>query len=93
MDKNLSYLGMHLKIEQGMITVSMKAYVEALLLEYGVVGQAASPAKSDLFAVDAASKALGEKMEILSGLEEGEQIVVDNVAALRDGQPMTIEPQ
>jgi len=38
-------------------------------------------------------KALGEKMEILSGLEEGEQIVVDNVAALRDGQPMTIEPQ
>ena len=61
MDKDLSYLGMHLKVEQGRITVSMKAYVEALMLECGVVGKAASPAKSDFFFIDGRSKPISEK--------------------------------
>jgi hypothetical protein len=60
-DKDLSYLGMHIKVEQGRITVSMKAYVEALLQECGITGKAASPAKSDLFAIDTRSELLDPK--------------------------------
>jgi RND family efflux transporter MFP subunit len=37
-------------------------------------------------------KTIGGGMEILSGLEEGEQVVISNVARLTDGQPLTVKP-
>ena len=58
--KDMSYLGMHLGVDQGRITLSMKAYIDALMEEYKVVGVAASPATSDLFAIDPTSKLLSE---------------------------------
>jgi hypothetical protein len=61
MDKDISYLGMHLRIEQGVVNVSMKAYVEDLLREYRVTGVAASPAKANLFDIDGPSKLLGTR--------------------------------
>jgi hypothetical protein len=60
MERDLSYLGMHLKIEQGRIEISMKSYVEALINEYSITGVAASPAKSNLFSIDKSSKLLSE---------------------------------
>ena len=38
----------------------MKAYVDALMDEFNIEGSAASPAKSDLFAVDNFSEPLTE---------------------------------
>jgi len=58
---DVSYLGMHLRVEQGQIIVSMKAYIDALMEEYEVVGSAASPAKNDLFDIDRSSPLLSEK--------------------------------
>ena len=37
-------------------------------------------------------KVLDGRVEVLSGLEEGEQVVISDVAKLADGQPVTIEP-
>jgi RND family efflux transporter MFP subunit len=37
-------------------------------------------------------KALEDRVEVLSGLEEGEQIIVSETAQLTDGQPVTIQP-
>lgn len=37
-------------------------------------------------------KVLPDGTEILSGLEEGEQVVVNGAAKLNDGQPVTIQP-
>lgn len=37
-------------------------------------------------------KALNAGVEILSGLEEGEQVIVGDVAKLTDGQPVTVQP-
>ena len=37
-------------------------------------------------------KAMGDGVEILSGLEEGEQVVVSDVAKLTDGQPVDVKP-
>ena len=37
-------------------------------------------------------KGLEDRIEILSGLEEGEQIIVSETAQLTDGQPVTIQP-
>ncbi|WP_395742834.1 efflux RND transporter periplasmic adaptor subunit [Prosthecobacter sp.] len=37
-------------------------------------------------------KALSDGTEILSGLEEGEQVVINGTAKLTDGQPVTIQP-
>lgn len=37
-------------------------------------------------------KVLSDGIEILSGLEEGEQVVVNGAAKLNDGQPVTIQP-
>eukprot|EP00392_Amoebophrya_sp_AT5.2_P019502 g20358.t1 len=48
-DRDLSYLGMHIRMGGGAVIVSMRAYVEALLTEFGVTGVAASPATGNLF--------------------------------------------
>lgn len=37
-------------------------------------------------------KVLEDRVEVLSGLEEGEQIIVSETAKLTDGQPVTIQP-
>jgi membrane fusion protein (multidrug efflux system) len=37
-------------------------------------------------------KVLEDRIELLSGLEEGEQIIVSESAKLTDGQPVTIQP-
>lgn len=37
-------------------------------------------------------KALNGSIEVLSGLEVGEQVVISDVAKLADGQPVTIQP-
>lgn len=37
-------------------------------------------------------RAINGSIEVLSGLEEGEQVVISDVAKLADGQPVTIEP-
>jgi RND family efflux transporter MFP subunit len=37
-------------------------------------------------------KGLEDRVEVLSGLEEGEQIIVSETAQLTDGQPVTIQP-
>ena len=37
-------------------------------------------------------KALNGQVEVLSGLEEGEQVVIGDSSTLADGQPVTIEP-
>jgi hypothetical protein len=60
MGEDMSCLGVHLKVDQGRIELSMKAYVDALMDEYGIVGSAASPAKANLFEIDKGSKLLSE---------------------------------
>jgi len=37
-------------------------------------------------------KVLNGSIEVLSGLEEGEQVVISDVSKLADGQPVTIQP-
>ena len=37
-------------------------------------------------------KGLEGRVEVLSGLEEGEQVIVSDIARLADGQPVTIQP-
>ena len=37
-------------------------------------------------------RALNGSIEVLSGLEEGEQVVISDVAKLADAQPVTIQP-
>ena len=37
-------------------------------------------------------KVLEGRVEVLSGLEEGEQVIVSESAQLTDGQPVTIQP-
>jgi len=37
-------------------------------------------------------KRIGSEVELVSGIEAGEKIVVEDVAALSDGQPLTIKP-
>jgi hypothetical protein len=37
-------------------------------------------------------KAVNGSIGILSGIEEGEQVVTGDVAGLTDGQPVTIQP-
>jgi hypothetical protein len=59
-DKDLSYLGMHLKIEDGSITVSMVAYLRGVLDELGVTGKVTTPATADLFNPGVAGRALSE---------------------------------
>ena len=58
-EKDLSYLGMHLKLEAGKITVSMEAYLAGVLEEYGVKGTVTTPATSSLFNLSSTSSALG----------------------------------
>jgi hypothetical protein len=57
-DRDLSYLGMHLKIEHGSITVSMVAYLRGVLDELGVTGSVTTPATANLFKVNKAAQAL-----------------------------------
>jgi len=37
-------------------------------------------------------KVLGDQVEILSGLEEGESVVAGNISELKDGAPVTVQP-
>lgn len=37
-------------------------------------------------------KVLEGRVEVLSGIEEGEQVIVSDIARLTDGQPVTIQP-
>jgi hypothetical protein len=37
-------------------------------------------------------KVLNGSTEVLSGLEDGEQVVTSDVSKLADGQPVTIQP-
>lgn len=37
-------------------------------------------------------KVLEDRIEVLSGLEEGEQVIVSETAKLTDGQPVTLQP-
>ena len=37
-------------------------------------------------------KRIGGEVELVSGMEAGEKIVVDNAASLLDGQPLTVQP-
>jgi HlyD family secretion protein len=37
-------------------------------------------------------KILEEDVQILSGLEEGESVIVSDVSMLGDGQPVTVQP-
>ena len=37
-------------------------------------------------------KVLEERVEILSGLEEGEAVVVGDISSLKDRQPVTVQP-
>jgi hypothetical protein len=57
-DKDLSYLGMHLKIREGSITISMVAYLKGILEELDVKGTVTTPATANLFVVNAASPTL-----------------------------------
>ena len=56
---DVSYLGMHIRLQRGEAIVSMTAYREDLLEEAGVTGVAASPATGNLFEVGT-TKALNE---------------------------------
>ena len=35
---------------------------------------------------------IGEEIELVSGLNSGEQVVTEGMSALTDGQPVTIKP-
>ena len=37
-------------------------------------------------------KVLDARVEVLSGIEEGEQVIVSDIARLADGQPVTVQP-
>jgi hypothetical protein len=60
-DKDLSYLGMHIKLESGKITVSMEAYLRGVLDELEVTGSVTTPATSNLFVISKTSRKLGVK--------------------------------
>jgi hypothetical protein len=51
-DSNLSYLGMHVRVEAGKTVLSMRSYVETMLKELSVTGVAASLATGKLFECD-----------------------------------------
>jgi hypothetical protein len=57
-DKDLSYLGMHIRVEKGRIVVSMTAYLQGILDELQVKGSVTTPATSDLFMINKASRTL-----------------------------------
>jgi hypothetical protein len=57
-DKDLSYLGMHLKIEDGRVTISMTSYLKGVLDELEVKGTVTTPATANLFMVNKKSPAL-----------------------------------
>ena len=60
-DKDISYLGMHIRIENGTATISMKAYLEDVLKEHGIAGVVNTPATADLFKINGAACALGKR--------------------------------
>ena len=57
-DKDLSYLGMHLKIDDGRVVVSMEAYLQGVLEELEVKGSVSTPATANLFNVNSSSPQL-----------------------------------
>ena len=48
-DTDLSYLGMHICLKDGYVTVSMQAYLEGVLQECGTTGVVSTPATAGLF--------------------------------------------
>ena len=49
LDGDLSYLGMHIRVEGGVATVSMVAYLDGVLAEHGITGVVSTPATAGLF--------------------------------------------
>jgi hypothetical protein len=60
-DKDLSYLGMHIKIEKGRVTVSMTTYLRSVLDELKVKGTVTTPATVALFEINKASRVLTQR--------------------------------
>lgn len=48
-EKDISYLGMHIVVENGSAAVSMEAFVRGILAEHPVTGVASTPATANLF--------------------------------------------
>ena len=53
---DFSYLGMHIKINENDVTISMEAFVEDLLKQYGEVKSKSTPATTKLFDLKAAEE-------------------------------------
>ena len=49
LDKDLSYLGMHIQVNSGEVVVSMKAYLQKVIAEFGITGVVTTPATDRLF--------------------------------------------
>ena len=60
MEQDLSYLGIHLRMEADTVTVSMIAYLEGILKELEVKGTVTTPVTANLFVVNKASRVLDE---------------------------------
>jgi hypothetical protein len=60
LDGDLSYLGMHIRVEGGVATVSMTAYLDGVLEEHGITGVVTTPATAGLFDETTDSRPLSE---------------------------------
>lgn len=52
---------------------------------------AEAPLRAQLRLIKSGTR-VGDEIEVVSGLDSGEQIVADNASALIDGQPVTVKP-
>ena len=59
-DHDMSYIGMHINVQDGKAVVSMRAYLEGVLEETGTTGGTASPATASLF-IEKSEQKLGKR--------------------------------